>query len=170
MGEGLPGRVNPSAFPYTRSLGPILWVFVALSSIELVVLHFLLLFWSPILAVVLSALTLATIGWLVALILSFRRLPVLVGADHIAFHVGTLKSLSVPVDAIAGVRRDVRPDDLRSREVAEFALIEHPNVVLDIAPPLEWGRHRLRAATHKLDDPDAFVRAVHALLGARPRG
>ena len=167
MGEGAPGSGAPSAFTYTNSLGPIMWVMVALSGIELIVVHFLISFWSSAVAAILSILTLLTIVWLVRLILSFRRHPALVAPDGVTFSTGRMRSLFVPMSAIAAVRRDVRPEDVRSRSVADFALIEHPNVVVDLATTLERGKRTIRAATHKLDDPAGFVRALNALLQAR---
>lgn len=170
MAEGVPGAGTPSAFSYTRSLAPILWVFVGLSSIELVVVHFLLSFWSPTAALILSVLTLLTTAWLVRLILSFRRFPVLVGPDGVTLRLGRMRPLFVPADAISAVRRDIRPGDTGSREVAEFALLEHPNVVVEFSAPIQRAKAAVRAATHKLDDPDGFVRAIDALLQVRRRG
>lgn len=170
MGEGAPGTGAPSAFCYSRSLGPIMWVMVGLSGIELVVVHFLLSFWSPMVAAILSVLTLLTILWLVRLILSFRRYPVLVAPEGVTFRTGNMRPFFIPAAAIAGVRREVLPEDKNLRRVAEFTLIEHPNVVIDFAEPLQRGKRSLNAATHKLDDPDGFVRAVNVLLRAQPRG
>lgn len=167
MGKGAPANGALAAFAYTNSLGPIMWVMVGLSGIELVVVHFLLAFWSPAAAAILSVLTLLSIVWLVRLILSFRRFPMLVAPDGVTFSTGNMRSLFVPIGAIAAVRRDVRPEDVRSRDVADFALIEHPNIVVDFAAPLQRGKRTVRAATHKLDDPDGFVRALNALLQLR---
>lgn len=170
MDEGARRTDASSAFRYTNSLGPILWVLVALSGVELIVVHFLLAFWSPVAAALLSGVTLLATAWLVRLILSFRRFPVLVEPGGVTFRTGHLRPFFMPAHAIAAVRRDVRPGDVRSRSAAEFALIEHPNVVVDLATPLARGKHSIRTASHKLDDPDGFVRAANALLQTRARG
>jgi len=37
---------QPRLFSYHRSIAPMMWVFVALASVELLVVHFLISFWS----------------------------------------------------------------------------------------------------------------------------
>ncbi|MBO9713808.1 hypothetical protein [Sphingomonas sp.] len=160
----------PSEHPYHRSLSPLMWVFVVLASIELVVVHLLaglLMGWWV--AAALSLLSVLTITWIVALIRSFAHMPVLVGEQAVLMRAGRLKSISVPFDRIAGIRREWESGTLKDRSVLNLALIAHPNVLIDLTEPIGKGRRRIRAVAHCLDVPDAFVAAVSARTGTGAR-
>ena len=81
-----------------------LWVLVGIATIEFVVVHALIAMWRPGLAIILSALTLASIIWLVSGIRSFKRLPVTLDEAMLVMRVGTLKHIAIPVADIAGLR------------------------------------------------------------------
>lgn len=142
-----------------------LWVFVALASIELVVVHALLSHWFPWVALVLSALTLASIAWLVAAIRSFKRLPVLIETDAVVMRAGRLKSYRVLLADITGLRESWTADELNRRSVGNLALIAWPNVWIDLRRPL--GRRGVVAIAHKLDDPAAFRASLLLRLRSR---
>jgi hypothetical protein len=160
----LPG--SPAAFHYHRSIAPMMWVFFGFASVELVVVHALLSHWYPTLALVLSALTLASILWLIGAIRSFKRLPVLIDVDTLVMRVGWLKSFRVPLADIAGRRESWTGEELNTRRVANLALIAWPNIWIDLARP--QGRREITAIAHKLDDPEKFRAAVDRLVD--PRG
>lgn len=149
-------------FEYHRSVAPMMWAFVCLASIELLVVHALLSHWYPKAALILSALTFASILWLVRSIRSFRRLPVLIDADSLVMRVGPMKCFHVPLSDIAGMRPDWTAADLKARGTANLALIAWPNVWIDLRHP--QGRRGVRAITHKLDDPDSFRAALKVRL------
>jgi hypothetical protein len=133
-----------------------MWVFVALATTELVVVHLLVaLLWSGMAAAVLSVATLAGIGWLVVGIASMWRLPVVVDEAALTMRVGTLKSVTVP---LADIERDP-PDAAGARPRLNLALIAHPNVTVILRKPLA-GRRGVRAIAHRLDNPGAFERAL----------
>ena len=149
---------EPLSFSYHRAVAPMMWVFVALASIELVVVHLLiLLFWNGTAAILLSLATLAGIGWLIVATASMRRLPVLVDAHGLVMRVGTLKAVKVPLANIAGCDGGIT----ERRTTLNMALIAHPNVVISLRTPLP-GRRAIRAIAHRLDDPDAFGRTLRA--------
>lgn len=156
-----------AAFHYARGIAPMMWAFVGLATTELVVVHFLISFWSPAAALILSLLTLGSIVWLVLLLRSFRRLPVLVTGEGVTMRVGTMRSLHVPRRQIAGVRRNFPSKALKVPGVEDMALIAYPNVIIDLDPPIEKRRRTIGSISHRLEEPDAFARAVEALL-ARP--
>jgi hypothetical protein len=158
---------EPLAFSYHRSIAPMMWVFVGLVSIELLVVHALLSHWYPIVALILSALTLVSILWLVGAIRSFRRMPVLIEADMLVMRVGWLKSYRVPLAEIAGLRDSWTGEELNSRRVGNLALIAWPNIWVDLARPI--GRRQVVAIAHKLDDPAALRAALSARLAANQR-
>ncbi|HTU13157.1 MAG TPA: hypothetical protein VMG08_19865 [Allosphingosinicella sp.] len=145
-----------------------MWVFAAIVTLELFLVHLLVsLFWSHVAAWVLTAMSLATLIWVVLLIRSLKRLPVLVDDDGVTMRVGTLKAVRIPVGSLAGLRTAWPREELQQRGVLNLAMINYPNVMLDLDPPLPGGRHPVRAIAHRLDDPGAFAAAVTRLLEAR---
>ncbi|RZM11410.1 MAG: hypothetical protein EOP67_67095, partial [Sphingomonas sp.] len=81
-----------------------LWALVTLSAVELVVVHLLLAIWWPAAAIIVSLATIGGMGWLIAMILSFERLPVWIDEDHVLLRTGTLRSVTVPRSSIAAIR------------------------------------------------------------------
>ena len=140
-----------------------MWVLVAIASVELVVVHFLLALLWPWLALVLSAFSLATILWLVSAIRSFRSLPVLVDGDRIILRAGRLKGVEVAPMNVAGLRGSWDAAALKEPGVFNLALIAYPNVVVDLRVPIPVGRRTVRSVAHRLDEPAAFAAAIKAL-------
>lgn len=157
------------AFAYHRALAPMLWAFMALASLELFVVHFLISIWSVRLALLLSALTVTTIFWLALLIRSFRRLPVLLDEDGLLMRSGSLISVPVPLQQVAGVRGHFPSEALKSRAVLNLAMLSYPNVIVDLREPIRRGRRSIGHVAHRLDDPAGFIAALNARF-ARPRG
>lgn len=168
-GEG-PRDSGSRLFSYHRSIGPMLWVMVGLSTIELAVVHLLISFWSHTAALILSMLTVASIVWIVLLIRSMRRLPVLLDERRLVMRVGTLRSVEGPLDKVAGLRPAFDAVSLNSRGVENLALLAWPNVFVEFAQPVRQGRRELNAVAHKLDDAAAFTAELTRLLHARQRG
>lgn len=157
------------AFAYHRALAPMLWAFMALASLELFVVHFLISIWSVRLALLLSALTVTTILWLALLIRSFRRLPVLLDEEGLLMRSGSLISVPVPLRQVAGVRGHFPSEALKSRAVLNLAMLSYPNVIVDLREPIRRGRRSIGHVAHRLDDPAGFIAALNARF-ARPRG
>ena len=152
------------AFAYHRALAPMLWVFMALASLELFVVHFLVSIWSVRLALLLSALTVATILWLALLIRLFRRLPVLLDDERLLMRSGSLLSIPVALDQVAGVRGHFPSEALKSRAVLNLAMLSYPNVIVDLREPIRRGRRSIGHIAHRLDDPACFITALNARL------
>lgn len=145
-----------------------MWAFACLVTLELFVVHLLTaLLWSHVAAWILSALSLATLIWVILLIRSLKRRPVRVDGEGVTMRVGTLKSVRIPLGHLAGLRSAWPREDLRQRGVLNLALINYPNVMLDLDPPLPGRRHVIRAVAHRLDDPAAFAASVTRLMEAR---
>ncbi len=145
-----------------------MWAFACLVTLELFIVHLLVrLLWSHAAAWILSALSLATLVWLVLLIRSLKRLPVLVDDTGVTMRVGTLKSVRIPAGHIAALRTAWPREELKQRGVLNLGLINYPNVMLDLDPPLPGRRRSLKAVAHRLDDPAAFAAAVQRLTGTR---
>jgi hypothetical protein len=151
------------SFSYARSVAPLLWAFVALAGTEMLVVHLLVaLLVSPVLALVLTVASLATIAWLVLLIRSFRRLPVLVGDETLVMRTGFLLQIEVPRASVAGLRGAFTRAELKQAGVLNLALLAFPNVLVELGAPLPHGRRGkpVRAIAHRLDDPDGFRAAL----------
>ena len=166
------GAVRPAAplaFSYSRALAPPMWAFACIMTVELIVAHLLVsALWSRTAAAILSTLSLMVLAWTVSFIFSLKRLPVVVAGDEVTMRVGRLKSLAVPLGAIAGVRTAWPSEALKQRAVLNLALINYPNVMLDLDPPLVTRRRTLRAIAHRLDDPAGFVAAIGKAMASRP--
>ena len=144
-----------------------MWVLVAIASVELLVTHLLVAaFVGSIVAVILSVLTVAAVGWLVLAIRSMRHLPVEFDAARLVMRAGRIKRLEVPAASIVGVRPTFDAASLKDGATLNLALLSYPNVVIDIDPPM--GRRRtIRAVAHRLDDPAAFTQAIGQVVAAR---
>jgi hypothetical protein len=140
-----------------------MWVLVALCSIELLVEHLLLMHWYPVVALVLSAATLSGLIWLVRLILSFRGLPVLLMEDRIVLRAGTLREIVVPLASVRALPTHWTADRLKARSVVNLALIAYPNIMIELDPPIATKRRTITAVAHRLDDPAAFTAALNAV-------
>lgn len=159
------GRGADMRFAYHRSIAPMMWVFVALATIEILVVHFLIGIWWPFVALILSVLSVLGLFWLVRQLLSFKHLPVEIGEASLVWRVGTLRSVTIPFATIAGIRREWSGDAIKSRDVLNLALIAYPNVLLDLKEPIIGKRGRqIHAVAHKLDDPAAFLAALEKRL------
>lgn len=150
-------------FHYHRGIAPMMWMLVLISGIELLVVHFLVSFWSGTAALILSALTAAIIVWIVLLIRSMKRLPVWIGEGRLVMATGRLKRIETPLANVAGVRGAWTAADLRSSRVLNLALIAYPNVIVDLVEPIA-GTRPVSAIAHRLDDAPAFVAALRALM------
>jgi hypothetical protein len=141
-----------------------LWAFAAIAVIELFVVHFLVSIWSVPFALILSAFTLAGMVWLVLLIRSFRRLPVLLDEGGVLFKCGSLISIQVPLGQIEAVRAHFSSEALKSRAVLNLAMLSCPNVLVELRAPIARGRRSIDRVAHRLDDPGGFVAALAARL------
>lgn len=137
-----------------------MWVFVCVAGVELVVVHLLVALWRPWVAAVLSVLTGASVVWLIGVIRSFARLPVLIEHHGLVMRVGTLARVDVPLAQVAGLRASWDAAALKAPGVRKLSLIAWPNVVVDIDPPLPGRRGPISAVAHRLDDPAGFARGL----------
>jgi hypothetical protein len=163
----MPGALR---FDYHRSVAPMMWVLVALSGIELLVVHFLLALWRPWVALVVSGLTLSGIVWLAGAVASFRRLPVLIEDQALVMRAGRLRAFRIPLGAVAGFREQWTAAELKARDVSNLALIAYPNIWVDLAEPVAGRRGPIRAVAHRLDDPAAFRTALETARGELVQG
>lgn len=98
-------------------------------------------------------------------IVSFRRLPVIVGHDQVLMRAGRLRAVRVPLDEIAEIRTRWDSEEMKARDVLNLALIAYPNLMLELRRPLA-GRRAIHRVAHRFDDPAAFHGALTAAIGA----
>jgi hypothetical protein len=155
------GQVMPLIFPYYRSQAPMLWVFMALASIELFAVHLLVSLWSVTAAWILSAMSLLTILWIAALIRSFRGFPVEVGPDAVLLRLGRMREIRLALSNVESVRTHFPGEALKAEGVFDLALMAYPNILFELAEPVP-GRPRklIRAIAHRLDDPEGCASAI----------
>jgi hypothetical protein len=161
VASGAP-RAAPLAFSYHRALAPMLWAFVALGVLELFVVHLLLaLLWSVTAALIATLLTLATLAWLIGFIRSIKRLPVTLDDAEIVLRMGNLIEIRVARDNVAGLRTSWPSGLLSERGVLDLALVNQPNVVVELKEPVLWRPGRqVAGVAHRLDDPSGFAAAL----------
>lgn len=147
-------------FHYHRGIAPMMWVFVALAAVELLAVHLVLSLKWHALAWPLSALSLVTMFWLVRWIGSMKRLPHLLSEDRIAVKLGTFRALDIPLSDIARVRSSWESGDEKGAGVSNLVPIAYPNRLLELEPPLAARRGHVRRVVLRLDDADAFDRAL----------
>lgn len=138
-------------------------VFVAFLLVEAVAFHLLLALRCPVISLALSIVSVAGLVWLLLLVRSFGRLPVVLNDADLIWRCGTLRGLTVPVSQVAGVRARWDLALIRDRETLNCALIAWPNVVLDLTEPVMMGRRRISRLAHRLDDQEAFIAALERL-------
>jgi len=146
-----------------------MWAFACIMAVELFVTHLLVSLWSGTAAWIFSAATVAMLAWIVLLIRSFSRLPVRVDKNGVLMRLGLLKALHVPASRIAGIRSHWPSGAHARRGVLNLAMINYPNVMLDLDPPLETraGKRPIIAVALRLDDGPGFAAAVTRLMDSR---
>jgi hypothetical protein len=168
-------RSGTELFAYHRQLAPMLWALVAVGIVELGVVHLLLWHWSPVLTLILGAASAAAILCLVALILSFRARPVVLGETSLRVRAGYLVDADIPLSEIAFAQSGFTPADYMPGALLKASLLAYPNAVIllrrDIDLPGPFGRVRtVHAVAVAVDEPARFLQAMGARVkhGAAP--
>jgi len=144
-----------------------MWILVAIATVETLVVHLLVALWRPWAAAVLSFVSVATIMWVVELIRSFEKLPVKIADGRLIWRVGTLRQTTVSLENVEGLKSGWTASDIKRRDVLNCAMIAYPNTVVVLSEPVQIGRHFVSALAHRLDDPTAFATAIGSLLRDR---
>lgn len=151
-------------FAYHRSLGPMIGVLLGIATVEMLVVHLVvvaLFGWTA--AIIVGVLDLSLVIALAGLLRSFRRLPVIIADGVLTMRAGALRSVAVPVGQVAGLRPSWDAAALKERGVLNLALASWPNVVVDLRAPVPGRKGLVQAVAHKLDDPVGFAAAIEAL-------
>lgn len=150
-------------FSYRRSHVPMLSVFLALALLETGVVHLLVAaWWGTIAAIVCASVDLSMVVTLIALLRSIGRRPVTLEGRRLTLHMGFLRRAELDVDDIAGFRERWSNADLKAPDMLNMALLAWPNIVFDLAAPIDHKGKAINAIAHSLDDPAGFRAAIDA--------
>jgi hypothetical protein len=151
------------AFPYHRTMAPLLWAFVALAVGEALLVHlFVALRW-PTIGWPLLALSTASIVWLVRWILSFRRYPHVLCEHELQLRIGSLRHLAVPVSSIDSVCTSWPSGDHRGKGAINLVPVAYPNRMLRLNSAIRTRRGLCDRIALRVDDPASFDAAMAAL-------
>jgi hypothetical protein len=154
------------AFSYHRAngLAALLWAFVAVSVVELFVVHLLVHGYSSRAAWTLSAVSMIGIVWLVGFIRALVLRPVLVFPDRLVARGGILWTAEIPRDAIEAVESGwaVRAPASETPGYIRITPVAQPNVLLRLRTDVEayglYGRRRrVRVMALSVDKPAALA-------------
>lgn len=157
-----------TAFAYTSRIGVMLWVTIALTPVEMGVVHTLLPWHTARLVVlVLSAVSLVA---MTGFALSLRQRPHVLGADDLLLRFGHLRELVVPVADVLTARATTTLDHRRNLEVADgqvaMSVLGESSVRLQLRPGaqvrLDGRRVDAEEVAFFADDPRALVRELRA--------
>ena len=173
----LPGT-HPQGFGYVGIVSFVLWVFIALSAIEIPAAH-LLLPWEGAKLVVLI-LGIWALTWMVGYMAGLRMYPHVLSDEALRVRSGPLREVVVPWSAVTSVRADKRnyAEDRGLQflvgdrgQVMALVMSNQTSVTVALAAPTSVRGRRGRAEEVTeirfwADDPQALVAAA----GARIRG
>lgn len=154
-------------FAYHRLVSPMMWAFLCLALIEITVVHLLVSIWSATAAWILFIVSDVSLLYLLGLISSLRRLPVLIDHDNVRIRAGILYDFSIPLSSIVSISAAVASDDLRKSGTLKTSLLAYPNVLIEVSPalpspkPFGKGGEVSRVAL-ALDDRFSFIEALRA--------
>ncbi len=167
---GLPVDIPESArgFTYHLYLRPMIIALAVLQVIELGMVHLLLTFLAPNVALIFLALGIWGLIWTLALLKSLRINPVLLTADHVRVRAGMLQDFEVPLENVVDADRECKSGETDSKKVPNLAFLTSPNVILRFREPITistlTGRTReIEAVAMRLDESHAFFAELHSL-------
>ncbi|MBB4859093.1 hypothetical protein HNO88_002419 [Novosphingobium chloroacetimidivorans] len=149
-------------FANHRGVVPMLWAMVMLAGCELVGVHLLLSLWSHRAAWAMSVLTLLSMVWLIRWVTSWKRLPHELLSDHLRLHMGSVRSIDIPLDMIADVRADVSAELLKAPGTRNLVPMAHPNRLIELRAPMADRRGTRRIAV-RFDDAASFDAALRGM-------
>lgn len=154
------------AFSNHRNIQPLLWALIVVSLLEIVAAHLLVgFFMGATAAYLVFGLSVLGLLYVVGLVNSLAKLPLLVGPDGVRVRAGTLVDHWLPLERIAGATSVTNCGDLKRPGFLKASLLAYPNVLIELDPPLAVKRPNGRTADISTiglrpDDGPAFVAAI----------
>jgi len=157
--------MSATTFANHRGVVPMLWVFAGLAVLEMLAVHlFVALKW-PAIGWPLTILSGLSIVWLVGWIRSWSRLPHELLPDRLRLHMGSLRSVDVPLAQIAAIEVAPSLDRIREVKARKLVPLAHPNRLILLTASLP-GRRTVNAVAILVDDPAAFDQALAGKIPA----
>ena len=158
-----------AAFTYHRTMTPMLWALIVAGLLELSLTHLVLalVLRLPMLAWTVFGITAFGLVWLIGLVNSLGKLPILVTAHGVRIRAGLLIDQWLPLDQIAEVRTALDCGDLKRPGFLKASLLAYPNTLITLASPVivslpfKAPRDVSVIGLHP-DDADGFVAAIAA--------
>lgn len=139
-----------------------LWVFAGLAVLELLAVHlFVSLKW-PMVGWPLTVISALSIIWLIAWIRTWSRFPHELLPDRLRLHMGSLRTLDVPLAQIAAIEVSPSLDRIREVRARNLVPLAHPNRLIHLSTSLP-DRRSTKAIAIRVDDPAAFDKALAKL-------
>jgi hypothetical protein len=144
--------------------GGLVFALLALTAVEVIAIHVLLALWSPVLAWIITALSLYGALWLLADYRASILRPVLVDSDDVWLRAGLRWQARVPRRMVSAVVRTAP----RSQECTRsLAFLTTPNLWLEFSEPISLAgpygiRRRVRKVGLFVDNPAEFERFVNS--------
>jgi hypothetical protein len=165
-------HVRPT-FSAERSELPMLYVLLAIASIELFVVHILVSLVSPAVAWVLSAITVAGIIQIATIVRRIKQRPILVTDTGIVIRSAKGFEVDLPWGSITSVKPIGYGPAPSGDNVLGAALLAHPNILVETTRAFtvsRLGRSRSASSlTFRVDEPEAFIGAVRSWLQTNVR-
>jgi hypothetical protein len=117
-------------YHHKSAYSTILGVMIALLCIETIAFHIILLHWSKIAAVIMTALSIYSLFWLIGDFHAIRLHPVLITDNNIQLRIGLRWKATIPISAISGV--DFGGGPPRNSKGYVRASVLTPRVVLNL--------------------------------------
>ena len=156
---------NGTTFANHRGVVPMLWAFFSLALLEIGAVHlFVTLRW-PLAGWPLTAISGAAMIWIVIWIASWKRLPHRLDVNRLTLHMGRLRKIEVPLDAIRAIT-PVNPDRLKSRETRNLVPLACPNRLIELSRPV--GKRASMCLAIRVDEAERFDIAMVEALAQRP--
>lgn len=166
------------AFSYHHNMVPMMLAFLALATVEAAVLHLLVSLWSKTATWILFAFSDFTVIYIVGLINSMRKLPLLVSNEGVQVNAGLLIGFWLPMPVVTGLYATPADQPIEKSRILKASLLSQPNVYIRLVEPTEvtgpFGQKRLvEAVGVHPDNLEGFSKSVTqarraAFLGARP--
>ncbi|WP_138758249.1 hypothetical protein [Modestobacter altitudinis] len=161
----LPGEL---AFGYTSRIGVMLWVTIALTPLEVLVVH-LLLPW-PIVRTVVLVLSIVSLVWMLGFALGLQQRPHVLGPGELVLRFGHLRQLVVPLADVVTARAVTTVDHPKNLEVADgqvaLSVLGESSVRLQLRSGAVVGLDGRPVEAERVvffaDDPRAAVRELRA--------
>ncbi len=149
----------------------LLFGFLSMCVIEGVGMHILVaIFWSEVVAMILTALSVYTVLFLVADFVAILKRPIVVEQSHLVIRTGTRWNATIPLHAIANVEIASKKRDDDQSSMLKITPFGNPNVILRLNTTHEveglYGIKRKASVIGCfLDKPQDFVELIQNSIG-----